>query len=78
MAQCCAAAREEEVMAEKLKGLFAAKKPRREFTISVDQETYAIVRRIKAETGKSGPKVAAALIEAGLKEYERNKEKTGT
>lgn len=51
------------------------KRPRthRHWTLSVDQDTYDLVKQVSSETGKSCPRVIAAFVEAGYEEYNKVK-----
>ena len=48
-------------------------KTHRHWTLSVDQDTYDLVKLVSAKTGKSCPRIIAAFVEAGYEEYRKAK-----
>lgn len=48
-----------------IKELLVPRKPKgREFTVSVDQETYDLVGKVAVETGRSRPEVVGAFVKS--------------
>lgn len=64
-------------MSDPLDELFEPVKRKRDYTVSVNADTYDIVTKLSQETGKSRPKVIEVLIKAGYDLFEKKRKKNG-
>lgn len=62
---------------DRISALFREDKKRREFSVSVDADTYDLITRVSKQTGKSRPKVLAAFVKTAYDAYVEAAEDNG-